>query len=379
MKKRTIVILVIVLVLLVISVIILMIQNKKQPPISIEIEEIEETKLSSSRYNNYVELLTSEERQEEDLKSISLLINDVVVSPILSTNGDSIFYLSYKQDVIVQFSLQDKEQKTYFADDLLQSTEELIWSPDGRQVYLSTSKGFYLYGVTDSSVLELSKNIKDISFSLEGDRIAYQYLSYVSGENYLSVSNPDGSNWNNLVEIEPIEEMADRIAFGWFPGGRSVYYTNESLDISGTEFKKVDISSGNVSSLKDWGDLGEMLFIPSLSKILYVVFDEEKSTPQIWIMNMDGSDKKYTGVENFLSKCTVQHKSPILVCALSEDIFDIYSNDIIIEYNIETDEIKPITKFDSATSYNVNSIFLSQDDQKIFFLDNIDQKVYVVE
>ncbi|MBU1178526.1 hypothetical protein KJ903_04935 [Patescibacteria group bacterium] len=381
-KSKVIILALILLVLVAAAVFVVAFVTKEDQQLSESIikKEPDQTELPSQLYNDFAKLLTDDGEKQNDFKEISLLIDDNIISPHVSTDGGSIYYLSDDLDAIMKRSLKSDKQEVYFSDDLLQDTEELIWSPENDEAYLNTTKGFYLYKVTDNSVFELSKNIKDISYSLNGGRIAYQYINYISDENYFSVSNPDGSNYVNLIDIQPVdEEASDGIVFGWFPDNQTVYYAYESSDVSGSEFEKVNVRNKEVSKMDDWGDIGEILFAPSFGKVLYVIFDNENFIPQIWIMDEDGSNRRYTGIDNFLSKCIVQHKKPILVCALSEKVFGVDSNDVIVKYNIETSGIEPVTRLDNAKVYNINNILLSQDDQKIYFLNNIDQKLYVVE
>lgn len=79
----------------------------------------------------------------------------------------------------------------------------LIWSNQKDKVIIKTKDQNYFYDLTTRQGKELSKNILDIGW-LENDKgIIYIYNNSQNQTYTISVADPDGTNWQKFIDIDP--------------------------------------------------------------------------------------------------------------------------------------------------------------------------------
>ena len=289
-------------------------------------------------------------------------------------NKKHIFYFSKKTREIIDYSIAENKKRTIFKIEF--EPHEILWSPRKDKAMIRSKEGYYLFDLLNKTIHQLSKNIYYISWSPSGNKIAYQYLSALAEKNFISISDPDGSNWRNIVDFSESKDFETGILTTWSLDEKSIFYSFEASDVSDSAYYKVDLETGTKTDLSDWGYLVDFRFLPKSKKILFTIFKEEIEIPELWIMNKDGSNRQYVGIDSFVCKCVWKNDEKTAICAISEDVHSYRSNDILIQVDLKTKEKKQITGIVENQPINVRDLFLSLDEKDLFFVNNIDGKLY---
>ena len=109
---------------------------------------------------------------------------------------------------------------------------EIIFSPNGKELIASISekKGEVraYFDLQNDKKIELHKNIRSLAFSPNGEKIVYHFYDGASGEGWISLSEPDGSNFTNIFKTR-IKEMS----FLWLEDGLIIFYLNGESGLVG--------------------------------------------------------------------------------------------------------------------------------------------------
>ena len=310
-----------------------------------------------------------------------LIIDDEVSFSTLSLDKERHYYFSRAEEGIMESSLEGRDIEEIFKS-RFECINDILWSFQKDKVILSTDQGFYFLDLKTNQISPLSGNITNIIWSSDGTKIAYQYLDRLAGYNNISISNPDGSDWYKLINVKSEGPSSQVVLSIWSPDSNYLYFTSESFDVSGGNFKRVNLDTGQIEDLSDWENVAGILYSPDGSKILYVTLDYNEKyqiVPNVRVMKADSTDKKDTGIDAYLHKCIWKKDSKTIICALSEDINNMTSNDILIELDLETGQKKQLTAIEEGQPINVKDLILSQDEKTLFFKNNIDGKLYSLE
>jgi hypothetical protein len=367
---------------------VFIIARRQETKLEVAVPEVEEVridgipKVSSNYFEKFAEVGIEELKTEGIAETPKVLIDDIVRWPILSADGKEILYFSGKSNVFTSFSLTTKETSTilYQKPKELETIFSVIWSPQKNKPIAGAGQKFFLIDLITQKITSLSQNVYAPVWSPEGNKIAYQYISLFEGKNYIAISDPDGTNWRNIVEIDvaEYEHVQGQVVLNWFPGGQSLLYSFVSTDFGGDPVNKIDIATKESYILDQWGELFDFIFSPHGQKVLYAATPVEAETPQLWVMKADGSGKEFLGIENFAGKCVWKNDNRNIICAVSEDVYNAEgkgSNDIIVQVDTETKGVVQLTALNEEIVLDITDLFLSVDDEELFFV-NIDDKLY---
>lgn len=328
-----------------------------------EKKEIIEDQWYNLASHNFKSLISQTEKKEFLFKP-QIMINEVVDSPAAK---DDIYFCSPRG--INKYSLQDNRKELILS---LYPCNNILWSPKGNRGYIISGTTTIFFDIETKEVKKLSKNIVNIIWYNDGNRVVYQYLNLFSKRNELYIADPKVENSEKIIDLEGEEEVN---FLAW--QGNDLYLTyGESTDLSSRLLWRINIAAKQKEELKEWE--GNPSYIMSLedNKLIFETLkinNEGKVYPMLYLVSEKG--KKDLNLETFLNKCTKKNNSKIL-CGISENLYSIRSSDIIVEVDLETGDIVPLTKKDDKQSINVRNLFLSEDGDKLFFINNIDGRLW---
>ncbi len=325
-----------------------------------------------------------------DKKGIVAAVSDEgVVSAAYVKDSEMIRY--YAVDGRVWDVNTDASGKKSVADEELVGLQSVTWSPDGVQVISTFDKKgkteFYTYNYANGKGTKLKENLDTVKWDGIGAKIIYKYFDSQKKERTLNVADPDGSNWKKIVDI-PFKH----VSVSAVPQSSNISFWNSPwaseetqlfvVGIGGTDLKK--IFGGKFGADYLWSPNGQHAIISSL---------EEENSKKIVLGIIDkNGEYKNLGIPTFASKCVWSSDNKTVYYALPGGIPEnvVIPNDYLAEkfntvdtfwkINIETGKKERIVELNELSEkYDASKIFLSNNEDALFFINKIDSKIYKIK
>ncbi len=322
-------------------------------------------------------------------RKIIAISTDPVLSPTITNNKTSVIYYSKTNGNIIQSDF-DGLNKITISDTNLDNLLQVFWAQSKDKTITvfqdnigNTSK--YYYNIPTKKSFPLNKFINYISWSSDGSKIVYQYQNDDTGENTISVSNPDGSRYSVILNTR-----MKNLIINW-PKGSTIYLQERpsglaqsslySLNYLSKAFNKV-VSNLYGFSLK-WSSGG--------NKILYSKTNSEGENIGLYIANSNGSSEKALDVQTLIEKCAWSQDTRYIFCAIPNNISDakilpddfykgvFVSDDEFYKINIETGEKTNLFDKSLEESFDADELFLSPNEDYLFFVNKNNGLLYRIK
>ncbi len=163
------------------------------------------------------------------LPIVSKVADNQILFPTLSNDQKYIFYFSNANEAAF-YRLELQNQKIEKISEDFDTPDRIIWSPSKNQAILQVTYNkyifekygspfirpgvddqaitFWLYDLNQKKLSPLDLNIRDIIWSKDGQKIVSSYYDEELNHNIINISDPDGTNLENLIKNElPIEKV----------------------------------------------------------------------------------------------------------------------------------------------------------------------------
>ncbi len=321
------------------------------------------------------------------------IANKVTDTPILApeqqVGGDGIRFYDISDGKF--YYIDENGNKILLSDQVFPQAEEIAWSPVNNEAIITfpdQSKVYYDFNTQEQ--VTLPREWDEIDFSPTGSQIGFKNVSSKENERWLAVSNPDGSG---VALVEPMGDKVDSVAVNWSPTGQVVATYREGYSADGQEIYLIGLNDENFKSIVTDGRGFEGVWSADGKQMIYSVYSEDtRYNPSLYLVDSSGdqigSNGMKLGLQTWSNKCTFSSNSPTLYCAvpgLLETGTGIYpslagyTNDKIykINTNTGTKEILATPSFLSGDiNYTINSMFLSQDENSLYFTDASTNTLY---
>lgn len=218
-------------------------------------------------------------------------------SPKWSPDASKIVYKSNEDGEMKLYLMWMDTREKFVLLDTKESPRNIAWSPDGN--FLVFTK--FVPSKESSSIKlpekpegakwnDAPKYITDMKYRGDGSG----YLA--SGNDQLFLISIDGGTPKQLTDTE-----FDHRTPAWGKDGKTIYFSanmheNKDFDPKNSEIYKLDIDNGNITALTDrQGPDFNPVISPNGDRIAYLGYDDKLLGYQqndLYIMNLDGSDKK---------------------------------------------------------------------------------------
>jgi Tol biopolymer transport system component len=268
------------------------------------------------------------------------------------------------------------------SDKIFKNASNVEWAPNKTKAVIEFSNQTKIvYDFNTDKQITLPSHWEDFTFSPDSKKLINKSLGTDSNNNWLVVSNSDGSQTKSL---EKIEASNNSIIPYWSPNNQSVAMYTKSLDINkkevifigeyGQSFKSIIVEGQDFQP--QWSQNGE--------KLLYSVSSPKNGLkPNLWIVNANGdqtgTSRKNLGLETWAEKCVFVSNSEVY-CAVpkyienSSGIFSetaMVTSDDLYKINIETGQKTLIAIPDQ--NYNISS-----NQSNLFFTDGSSEEIHKI-
>lgn len=315
---------------------------------------------------------------------------EAVLAPFIDLKNSVIKYYAKETGKVYQIDFDGKNKKTV-SDKSLSGLTNIVWSPDGTKVISKIIQNgiikSYYYDYATSRGVPLRDNLDSIVWQ-NNNKIFYRYYDQTSKKTSLNISNPDGSDWAKItdlnykdVSIAPIPRTG--LVSSW-SRPHAFYETdfNSALVIGG-ENKPIFREKFGADYL--WNSNGSYALLSH---------SDQKNGAQIQlsVINSKGGEYKNLDIPTFVSKCTWSKDNKTIYYALPENMPSnmilpndyqdkkFTTRDSFWKLNTVTGEKAILAGTDKApTNIDASTLFLNADESMLFFINQLDNKLYRID
>lgn len=322
----------------------------------------------------------------EEIPPVRQLVEDRITSPDAAgakgvkyyNNQDGKFYR-----IAADGSVRTMSDQVFFNVDNVTwspvNDESIIEYPDGANIY---------YNFETKRQVTLPKHWDDFSFSPQGNQIAAKSLGFSKENRWLISSAPDGSS---VELLEPMGDNANKVIVDWSPNEQVVALsrTGDALGAYRQEVLFIGKYGENFPSTVVEGRGLETTWSENGDTLLYSVFNPDNNyNPQLWVASGAseslGSGRKLLNVNTWADKCTFSDDR-FVYCGVPQtlengagfvpDLANFTQDDL---YKIDT-KTGLKTQIDLDEFHTIESIFVSEDNTKLFFTDKNQDGLFEVD
>jgi len=328
---------------------------------------------------------SSVSKPTSQLKAIS---EESVLNPII--DGQKVKYYLLGNGNVFESNF-DGSDKTRISSNRLTDLVQVLWSPRRDKVIAifdnqgQTEK--YLYDYQTEKAGRLDDNIQHIAWSPNQDKIAYQYYNPQTEDNNISIANPDGSNWADILATRMKNLIVewpspDQLAIRTRPSGlaQSIVY---SINPASNRLQKIISETYGLTVL--WSPLGD--------KILLSETDKQGKNLKLKMADLSKQTIEELELATLPEKCVWSQDNRTLFCAVPENISpaavlpdDYYKglvafDDSFWRVNLETGQKTQIqlTADERTTAYDARQLLLSPDEDYLLFVNKRNSLLYSLE
>ncbi len=214
----------------------------------------------------------------------------------LSDQGRAFFRISEVTDE-AETELSDLRRAIRLTPSVLSELKNITFSPDrGLAVLEKTGRRFSLYDFARYDLLSqtetpLPTGISSISFSPDGERLAYFFNP--PGEKSLIISDKLG---HNAVRQLPRFDLFVEPTISWSKDGKKIVLVNRTQDQAQNNVFLYDLFSKDLKQLTTDGNHLEAVFSPDSQKILFSSLDRSSPDPnpfsKLEVMDQNGENRR---------------------------------------------------------------------------------------
>jgi len=317
------------------------------------------------------------------------LIENKTIGLALSTDKQGIVFYDQSEQKFFRISA-DGQSKIALSNEEFYNVQDVAWSPDSTRAVITYPDGIKVYyDFSTKKKVTLPKELDDIEFAPQTNKIGFKFESADIDNNFLGVAKPDGTN------AQVLEETADQGRFfqvEFSPNEDVAAFYQQPTGANSSEIFLIGQKGENFKSFNIEGARFEAKWSPRGGRLLYdVVMVEYGFRPMLWVAAANGAQisnyKVSLGLYTWVDKCVFTSETEIY-CAVPKDMPEgagIYkeaannSGDIIYQIDLTANRKKVIADpvlANSDAQFKISKMQVSGDGKFLFFFDNNSEKIY---
>ncbi len=289
-----------------------------------------------------------------------------VVSPTTSPDNGSVLYYEKNTGKLFEYDLVNKSE-TSVSSQILTNFVSALWSPNKKEVINAfySEKGFdFKYSNLDTGkTILLGPGVQSMAFSPDGNYLAYfstDPTSSGSAEGSVFVAQSDGST--------PKKVLGTRIS------GLQILWPSLNQIVLETPDKGILLLDPDKVWLKNFMDpkvnVQENWSKSGNKELFSTQVDPNSSLPDLYLKSADSGDEKPLNIQADALKCAWSIDDINFYCAIPSSP----SADDVYKINSSDGSKKLVYQLDFA----VKTLFLSNTEDYILFINNSDEKLYAL-
>lgn len=320
---------------------------------------------------------------------IAVVSDEGVIAPTLVPDGNAIKYYSASTGKVFQTDENGNGKKTIAEKELI-GIIDAFWSPDKTKV-ITKFKGadgnfkFYFYDYAADRATPLKSNIDQIAWNGNSNKIFYKYFDAATKKRTLSISEPDGSGWKDLSDVD----FRD-ISISQVPKSGLVSFWNKPDSYTATNFDIIPLAGGDAKTvLKDLYGADYLWNNGGTNALVSYVTAKGGNQLQLATVNANGGEFTNLNIPTFASKCVWSKNDKTVYYALPGSIPSsgvmpndyndqkFQTTDTFWKIDMTTGEKTRIISLDKMEgAYDATELFLNNDESVLFFVNKADGKLY---
>lgn len=307
------------------------------------------------------------------------LTDESVVTPALFFQGNGIAYFDrqgrlYRTDMSITDGTVLLSNKTELQISPRSNLSKILWPQVGSSFIAESGIGlarqWAYYNPETGAYVDLPRQVKSVSWMPDGNKIIYVWVDD-SNKATLSIANPDTSGYQVLTDL-----YDNDIEVSVSSDGQTIaFYRTQTADQSSNGLFTVS------SDGQRWGDITRQgynrgaMWSPDSRKILFSRLNPSNQKYQLWWADVSTGATQYLGVETSETKAVWTRDGNSIVVAVPSPTSGVgtFSSDTIYRINVTTGER---TEFSPGTNVDAQELFLSLDEQVVFFRNAQDGALY---
>ncbi len=321
-------------------------------------------------------------------QKIQLLIEESVIAPTISRDGEHVLYYDRSNGNVLEISLEGENKRMFSSKDI-PGLKNVIWSPEKNKVVSTFENNgkpvFYSYNYDSRSNKKIPERIYDIVWANLEDKIIYKYFDGKTRKKFIGIADPDGANWKQLAETN-----FDYVSIAPVPRSSLISFWNKPHGFEETVLQTVSIIGNEAKTIfsKKFG--ADYLWSPDGEKIL-VSSSETRGSSKTMLatINKNGGEYQNLNIPTFISKCVWSKDGKKVFYALPGSIPEgstlpndyvdkkFTTRDTFWKVDVTTGKKERLIELNEIKeNYDAEALFLSPSENALFFVNRIDSKLY---
>ena len=320
------------------------------------------------------------------LTKVNALTKTAVDYPMVSPGGQISYYNASDGRF---YRINPDGSLTLMSDARFYQVQNVTWSADANKAVLEYPDGSnVVYDFAAKKQFSLPKEMQSFAFSTDNAKLSAQVIGPQAENNWLVTFNSDGSN---IQFVERLGDNGDDVANIWSPNQQVVALFRKNSGSNSQDVILIGQHDENFRALAVNGGGFEGQWTPSGDRLLYDVYQAGNGfKPTLWIAGAQGDNigvnNTDLGLETWSYKCAVSADNQTAYCGVPTDL----PNGSGVYRDLASDSLDNFYRIDLNTGqrgllaqpigdqggYNVQNIFLSQDNRTLYFQDSLSGGVY---
>ncbi len=320
---------------------------------------------------------------------VKSVIKEIVQEPVFNEKTGDILY--YNKDKSEFYKIDSSGKKSLLSEKNFYQVQNVIWSSQKDRAVLEYPDGSkILYDFTNDKQITLDKNWSDFSFSSDGQNIGLKINSDNPDNRWLAEVNNDGTG---LKILESLGDNADKVQVALSPNNQVVAFsaTGDAMGYDREEILFIGFHGENFRSIVVEGRGFKGEWSPQGNRIIYSVWNSDSGyRPTLWTTEAEGDNigknRKNLDLGTWVDKCAFSSDNQNVYCAVPRELPEgsgmipeiANSGDDFYKINLDTGDKTFLARPDVGT-FNVNSIFLSSEENFLYFSDKDSGQLYKIQ